>query len=107
MKRGTVLWINLEDARPPEFGKTRPSIVVSNSEHNAHLETVVAIPLSTQAPDVWPLRLKFELVGQKPSYAVLPGIRQVKKTRLLDVIGIAPTHFMHRLDRALSAYLSD
>ncbi len=107
MKRGTILWINLEDARPPEFGKTRPSIVVSISEHNAHLETVVAIPLSTQAPEVWPLRLKLELVGQKPSYAVLPGIRQVKKTRLLDVIEIAPTQFMHVLDRALSAYLSD
>lgn len=36
-----------------------------------------------------------------------PGMRQVKKTRLLDVIEIAPTEFMHSLDRALSAYLSD
>lgn len=107
MKRGTILWINLEDARPPELGKTRPGILVSNSEHNAHLETVVAVPLSTQAPEVWPLRLKLKLAGQKISYVVLPGIRQVKKTRLLDVIEIAPAEFMHTLDRALRAYLSD
>lgn len=107
MKRGTILWINLEDSRPPEFGKTRPGILISNSEQNAHLETVVVIPLSTQAPEVWPLRLKCELAGKKISYAVLPGIRQVKKTRLLDVIEIAPAKFMHLLDRALAAYLSD
>jgi mRNA interferase MazF len=107
MKRGTILWVNLEDARPPEFGKIRPGILISNSEQNAHLETVVVIPLSTQAPEVWPLRLKLGLAGQKASYAVLPGIRQVKKTRLLDAIEIAPANFMHTLDRALAAYLSD
>ena len=107
MKRGTIVWINLEDTRPPEFGKTRPGILISNSEHNAHLETVVAIPLSTQGPALWPLRLPLKLASKKISYAVLPGMRQVKKTRLLDVIEIAPAEFMHSLDRALSAYLSD
>ena len=107
MKRGTILWINLEDAKPPELGKTRPGILVSNSDQNAHLETVIVVPFSTQAPEVWPLRLKFELSGQKTSYAVLPGMRQVKKSRLLDVIEIAPAEFIHTLDRALFAYLSD
>ena len=107
MKRGTIVWINLEDSRPPELGKTRPGIIVSNSEQNAHLETVVAVPLSTQAPEVWPLRLKFKPPGQKVSYAILPGIRHVKKTRLLDVIAVAPADFMQTLDQALQAYLSD
>lgn len=107
MKRGTILWINLEDARPPELGKTRPGLLISNSEHNAHLETVVVVPLSTQAPEVWPLRLKLELSGQKTSYLVLPGMRQVKKTRLLDVIEIASPEFMREIDRALAAYLAD
>ncbi len=107
MKRGTILWINLEDSRPPELGKTRPGIIVSNSEQNAHLETVVAVPLSTQAPEVWPLRLQYKLASGKPSFAILPGIRQVKKTRLLDVIEVAPAEFMHTLERALQAYLAD
>jgi mRNA-degrading endonuclease toxin of MazEF toxin-antitoxin module len=107
MKRGTILWMNLEGATPPAFVKMRPAIIVSNSEQNALLETVVVIPLSTQAPEVWPLRLKLEMPDQKTSYVVLPGIRQAKKARLLDVIEIAPAEFMHRLDRALSAYLAD
>lgn len=106
MKRGTIVWINLEDTRPPEFGKTRPGILISNSEQNAHLESVVVVPFSTQAPEVWPLRLKLDLAG-KVSYAVLPGIRQVKKTRLLDVIDMASHDFLRNLDKALFAYLTD
>ena len=106
MKRGTILWINLEDTRPPEFWKTRPGILISNSEHNAHLESVVVIPFSRQAPEVWPLRLTVEVAG-KVSYAILPGIRQVKKTRLLDVIDVASPEFLRNLVRALVAYLPD
>jgi mRNA-degrading endonuclease toxin of MazEF toxin-antitoxin module len=107
MKRGTIVWINLEDASPPELGKTRPGVVISNSEQNMLLESVVAVPLSTQAPELWPLRLKLALPRQKTSYAVLPGMRQVKSSRLLDVMGHAPAEFMRELDRALAAYLSD
>jgi mRNA-degrading endonuclease toxin of MazEF toxin-antitoxin module len=107
MKRGVVVWINLEDATPPELGKTRPGVIISNSEQNMLLDSVVAVPLSTQPPEIWPLRLKLNLAKQKASYAVLPGIRQVKKSRLLDVIDHAPAEFMRNLDRALAAYLSD
>ncbi len=107
MRRGAICWVNLEDACPPEFGKTRPAIIVSNSEHNFILDTVVVVPLSTAAPEVWPLRLKLQAPGHKTSYAVLPGVRQVSKARLINVIGGAPREFMGRLDDALAAYLSD
>ena len=107
MKRGTVCWINLEDATPPEFAKTRPGIIVSNSEQNTLLQTVVAVPLSTNAPAIWPLRLRLEMPNLKISYAVLPGIRQVTKARLLDIIDIAPAKFMRLLDQALDSYLRD
>ena len=39
LMRGTLLWVNLEDAHPPEMGKTRPAIVVSNSEQNDALRS--------------------------------------------------------------------
>ncbi|KAB2647661.1 MAG: type II toxin-antitoxin system PemK/MazF family toxin [Verrucomicrobia bacterium] len=31
MKRGTVVWVNLSDAHPPEMGKLRPAVILSNS----------------------------------------------------------------------------
>jgi hypothetical protein len=41
------------------------------------------------------------------SFAVMPGIRQVSKTRLVGFIAFASPEFMRRLDEALLLYLSD
>jgi hypothetical protein len=49
MKRGTIVWINLEDTAPPELGNTRPGILVSHTEQNHILPTVVIVPLSSRA----------------------------------------------------------
>ena len=38
---------------------------------------------------------------------VLPGIRQVSKARLLDVVGFLGSEEMNRIAEALEAYLSD
>lgn len=107
MKRGSVCWVNLGPSDPPEFGKTRPGIVISNTEHNIRLPSVVLIPLSSQRPEIWPLRLAFPMPDGKESFAVLPGIRQVSKSRLRETIGLASSAFLHRLDQALWAYLQD
>jgi mRNA interferase MazF len=107
MKRGTICWVNLEPVSPPELGKTRPAIVISNSDQNMILQSVVVVPLSSQAPEIWPLRLRLELPRGKSSFAVLPGIRQVSKARVQDVAGVARTSDMSRLDEAISLYLSD
>ena len=108
MKRGTVVWINLGDTAPPEFGKTRPGIVVSNTEQNGILDTVVIVPVSSQPPEIWPLRLPVDIgAKRKQSFAIVPGIRQVSKARLLDVIGSISDGAMKSLEEALMAYLGE
>lgn len=108
MTRGSVHWVNLEDADPPEMGKTRPAVIVSNSEQNAVLDTVVVVPLSTRAPAIWPLRIELPAAGKrKRSFAIVAGIRQVDKRRLLGALGTAPEGFLEDLTRAIVAYLGD
>jgi mRNA interferase MazF len=107
MKRGTIAWINLEDTYPPEFGKTRPAVIVSNSIQNEHLTTVVVVPLSSRAPEIWPLRIKLGGLTQKGSFAVVPGIRQISKTRVQRRIAQASVAFMQRLDEAIRMYLAE
>jgi len=107
MKRGTICWVNLEPVSPPELGKTRPAVVVTNSDQNMVLQSVVVVPLSSQAPEIWPLRLRLELPRGKTSFAVLPGIRQVSKARIHEVAGVARPNDMNRLDEAITLYLSD
>jgi len=107
VRRGTAYWVNLAAATPPELGKLRPGIVVSNTIHNERLESVVVVPLSTQAPEIWPLRLRLDLRGLKSSYAVVPGVRQVSKARLHEVIGQVSVQQLDRLGEALALYLTD
>jgi len=107
MRRGSVYWINLEPASPPEMGKVRPGVIVSNTVQNERLDSVVVVPLSTRAPEIWPLRLKIRVRGLKSSYAVIPGIRQVSKTRLHELAAQLPASAMARIDEALALYLGE
>jgi mRNA-degrading endonuclease toxin of MazEF toxin-antitoxin module len=107
VRRGAIYWINLGVTSPPEFGKTRPGLLVSNSIQNGILDSVVVVPLSTNPGEIWPLRIKLDGPMNKTSFAVMPGIRQVSKTRLLKFIAFASPEFMEGLDEALSLYLSD
>jgi len=107
VKRGSVHWINLEPSSPPEMGKIRPAVVVSNSHQNEHLDSVVVVPLSSRAPEIWPLRLQIKVAGLKASYAVIPAVRQVSKSRLHAAISQAPAAVLQQLDEALALYLGD
>ena len=105
--RGSLFWINLGATSPPEFGKTRPGLIVSSTSHNEALDSVVVVPLSTIGNEIWPLRVKTRDVGGRTAFAVLPGIRQVSKARMAGFIGVASSPFMDRLDSALALYLGD
>jgi len=107
MKRGTVMWVNLSDAHPPEMGKVRPAVVLSNSTLNGRLDTVVVVPLSTQAGEIWPLRVKVAAGARKQSFAIVPGLRQVSKTRLLNAAGKLSAADLGRVARAVADYLED
>jgi mRNA-degrading endonuclease toxin of MazEF toxin-antitoxin module len=82
-------------------------LIVSNGVINSRLNTLVVVPLSTRAGEIWPLRVKVAAGSRKPSFAVIPGIRQVAKTRLLDAIATLSARDLAVLERAVQAYLSD
>jgi len=107
MERGAIYWVNFEPAAPPEFGKMRPAIVISNVEHNMRLPTVIVVPVSSKPPVLWPLRLSFKMPRGKTSYAILPGLRQVNKTRLHDMIGLVSNSFLKEMIEAVNAYLGE
>lgn len=105
MKRGTVVWVDLSDTHPPEMGKVRPGIVVSGTAHNEMLNTMVVVPTSSIAPEIRPLRLAIGSFAGKDSYAVIPGIRQVRKGRMRGMLGQLSQEHLSALDECLEAYL--
>lgn len=105
MKRGTVVWVDLSDAHPPEMGKIRPGVVVSGTVHNEILNTVAVVPISSQAPEIWPLRLSVGTFAGKEAFAIIPGIRQVRKGRIKGELGFLSGKALESLDDCLQAYL--
>jgi len=68
----------------------------------------VAVPLSSLAPEISPLRVKVHASGLKAvAYAVVPGIRQLKKSRVLGAAGHLKAADLKVLDESIRAYLSD
>lgn len=108
MIRGSVVWVDLSDASPPEMGKKRPAIILSNSLQNQMLDSLVVVPLSSREPEIPPLRMRVHIIGLKnASFAVVPGIRQVKKSRILGTVGKLKDAELDSLAAAIQEYLSD
>ena len=57
MIRGTAVWIDLSDASPPEMGRRRPAVIVSNSIQDMVLDSIVVVPLSSRPPEIPHLRI--------------------------------------------------
>ncbi len=81
VKRGDVYLINLSPTRGREIRKTRPCVVVSPDELNAHLQTYIVAPLTTGGRR-YPFRVPCRLSG-KAGHVILDQIRTVDRERLV------------------------
>jgi mRNA interferase MazF len=79
-----VCWVELDPTQGSEIAKTRPCAVVSPEELNAHLNTVVIVPL-TSTLRAYPFRVQCVVAGKKGELAV-DQIRTVDKSRLKNNI---------------------
>lgn len=83
--RGDVYLIQLDPTRGSEIRKTRPCLVVSPDELNAHLRTVIVAPMTTGGhPYPFRVACRFE---KKQGHAVLDQLRTVDSERLVKRLG--------------------
>jgi len=83
--RGDVYLINLNPTRGGEIRKTRPCVVVSPDELNAHLGTFIVAPLTTGSHP-YPFRVQCRFAG-KTGHVVLDQVRTVDQERLVRRLG--------------------
>ncbi len=84
MKRSEIWLVNLDPTIGSEIQKTRPAIVVSPDELNAHLNTVIIVPLTTGRS--YQFRVPTKVQG-KDGVAAIDQIRTVDKQRLVKRLG--------------------
>jgi len=99
MKRFEVWLVNLDPTLGSEIKKTRPAVIVSPDELNAHLQTVVIVPLTTGR--TYPFRIATKVQG-KAGVAAIDQIRTVDKRRLVKRVSTMRPNTAKRLLDALA-----
>ncbi|KEF41426.1 MAG: growth inhibitor PemK [Cyanobium sp. CACIAM 14] len=83
--RGDVFLVALNPTRGQEIRKTRPCVIVSPDELNAHLSTFIVAPLTTGGHP-YPFRVACSFQG-KAGFIVLDQLRTVDRERLVKRLG--------------------
>lgn len=85
MKAGDIWLAQLGPTVGSEIQKTRPCVVISPDEMNAHLRTVIVAPMTTGSrPAAFRVPLTFQ---GKPGLIVLDQIRTLDRVRLVQRLG--------------------
>ena len=85
VQRGEVFLVDFDPTRGAEIQKTRPCVVVSPDEPNAHLRTVIVAPLTT-AGQPSPFRVPCRF-SNKNGHIVSDQLRTVDRERLVRHLG--------------------
>jgi mRNA interferase MazF len=90
--RGDVHLVHLDPTVGSEIQKTRPCVIVSPDELNAHLRTLIVAPMTTGGQAYpWRIRCRFQ---RRSGYVVLDQLRTVDRERLVKRLGALPTDTM-------------
>jgi len=85
VKRGEVWLAALDPTVGSEIQKTRPCLIISPDEINAHLRTAIIAPMTTGSRPA-PFRVSVRFKG-KDGLIVLDQIRTLDKARLVKRMG--------------------
>ena len=88
VSRGDIFLIALNPTRGSEIRKTRPCVIVSPDELNAHLRTFIVAPLTTGGHP-YPFRVPCRF-DDKDGHVVTDQLRAVDRDRLVKRLGILP-----------------
>ena len=83
--RGDVFLVTLDPTQGREIQKTRPCVIVSPDELNAHMGTFIVAPMTTGAL-AYPFRVPCRFEG-KDGHVVIDQLRTVDRQRLASKLG--------------------
>ena len=85
IKRYEVYYTNLNPSVESEIQKIRPVVVVSKTEMNKYLDTVVICPATTKLHPQWRSRIQC-MINNKDAEIAVDQIRTIRKKRLRNKI---------------------
>lgn len=80
-----IVLVNLDPTIGSEMKKTRPCVIISPDEMNAHLQTIVIAPMTGNSKP-YPTRVSVNHSGKK-GWIVLDQIRTIDRKRIVKIMG--------------------
>jgi mRNA interferase MazF len=113
MRRGDIVWVDLDPAQGQEAAKRRPAVVVSNDGANRTAGSlgrgvVTVVPVTGNTTRVYPFQVLLPAGScglPKASKAQAEQVRSVAVGRIGAVAGRLPPDLVSRLDAALRLHL--
>ncbi len=93
--RGDIFLVSLDPTRGSEIRKTRPCVIISPDELNAHVRTFIVAPLTTGSHP-YPFRVRCNFQG-RTGHIVLDQIRTVDEERLVRRLGAVSTSTLEKV----------
>ncbi len=104
MKAGDIWLAELDPTVGSEIRKTRPCVVISPDEMNAHLRTVIVAPMTTGSrPAAFRIALSFQ---GKHGLIVLDQIRTLDRAHLVRRLGALRATTLAQTRQTLQAMFS-
>jgi mRNA interferase MazF len=113
MRRGDVVWVDLDPVRGSEASKRRPAVIVSNDGANRTGQSlnrgvVTVVPISSRTTKLYPFQVMLPARScglPKASKAQAEQIRSVAVQRIGSVVGRLPADLLAELDDAIRLHL--
>ena len=94
IRRGDVFLVSLNPTRGGESRKTRPCLIISPNELNAHLQTFIVAPM-TSGGHTYPFRVPCRFQSRS-GHVVLDQIRTIDRSRLIQRLGRLSSVAIHK-----------
>ena len=109
LRRGIVVWAELDPARGRKQAGRRPALVVASDLYLEQADTLAIVLPGTSRDRGWPNHVLLQgpdLSLAKPTFAMTEQPRTVTRDRLVGVIGVVDAGVMREVDRWLRDFLS-
>ena len=109
LRRGDIVLVDFAPARAAEVNFTRPAVIVTNNEANAHAPVILVVPLTSNLERVYPSELVVPLKRtglDRDSKVQVQLMRHVSVERVLKLLGYLPEDLMLELDLKFLEHLA-
>lgn len=109
LRRGSVVWAELDPVRGREQAGRRPALVVASDLYLEQADTLVIVVPATTTDRGWPNHIRLrgaDLDLPEPTFAMTEQPRTITRDRIVGGVGVVDTPTMREVDRWLRDFLA-